>query len=506
MKSVSFLFVSLFLLTWSSVGIGEKTCGEAKIVSGTSCSTLKVQFHLESCGGTQQEASIECEVDRANALVMTDSHTYHIPLREIAPGVWTLVGSVREYPKKWKPDSLDHGPVIFRVNRSDEKAQTWPSVFEVNGQFRFRAEENRKNDFSSQRGFSSLRARAGLVFHPNENMEFLLEPQAVQIFGEPLLQTATSNVNVSVGTSGANRDPQMSFHQAFGEIRASRFWRLIMGRQTLVLGDEVLVGASDWENPGRSFDGIRSRVEWEKSSWDIFSTKLWDGNTQGSGKGDRDFHGTYLSWTHPSYNLSLAPYLFWLRDHRDVLNQIFTSGLHLRVNLGELEIRGEASGQWGDTTGQQIWTELRSKSFTSIGVQVGLDGFWSSSNFNSLFPSTHKWLGWADVFGRRNLSGLGFLISLKPVASSEVSLRGLHFLRSNTDFPAYQTDGTTPVSNFDDKSQTLGSELDLILKSRIIPSAEIVTAASVFLPGEVIKGTNSESWVGRLEVSLISNF
>jgi len=494
-----------FLLV-SANCLGEKICGEAKIIAGASCSTLKVQFDLASCGGTKEEAQVECDVDRANALVRTETHTYHIPAREIAPGVWALVGSVREYPKKWKPDESDKGTIAFRVNRSQETGTNWPSVFEVNGQFRFRIEENKKNDFSSQRGFSSIRARAGLFFNPNESVEFLLQPQAVQLLGEPILQPVTSNLNVSVGTSGLNRDPQLSFHQAFGQLRVNQTWRIILGRQTVALGDEVLVGSSDWENPGRSFDGIRSRLEWGKSSWDLFSTKLWDNNTQDSGPGDRDFHGTYLSWTHPNRSLTISPYLFWLRDHRSNLNQLFTSGLHTRLNLGEVELRGEASGQWGDTTGQQIWAELKSRAFSSLGFQVGVDGFWSSPYFNSLFPSTHKWLGWADVLGRRNLSGLGFQFGANPFSNTELLLRGLHFLKSNTEYPAYQTDGTTPINNSNDKAQTLGSEIDLIFKSPILKAVDLVGAASIFFPSDSLKVTPSDAWMGRFEVSLVSNF
>lgn len=499
------LLVFLFLF-WAGLGRGEKSCGEAKILGGASCSSLRVIFDLETCGGKKEEARIECDIDRASAWVSTEQHTYHIPVREIAPGVWTLVGTVREHPKNWKPEARDSAPILFRLNRPPENLPSNPSVFEVRGQFRFRAEENRKNDFSTERGFSSLRARAGLYFYPQESTGFVLEPQAVQIFGEPTLQPATSSANVLTGTSGANRDPQLLFHQAFGEFRANRIWRLILGRQVLVFGDEVLVGSSDWENPGRSFDGFRSRVEWGTSSWDLFSTKLWDANTQTSKRGDRDFHGTYLTWTHPKQQLSLAPYVFWLRDHRSNLTQIFTSGLHMSLNLGDIEVRTEASGQWGDGSGQQAWAQMKSRRFSDLGLQVGLDGFWSSIDFNALFPSTHKWLGWADVLGRRNLSGLGFQVGGTPFKAVELFVRGLHFLRVDTDFPAYQVDGTTPLTLNNDKGSSLGSEVDFIFKSSLIPAVELVAAASIFFPGECLKPTFNEPWLGRFELSFISNF
>lgn len=497
----------LWMISICSVGQAEKSCGEAKIISGSSCSTLKVRFNLEECGRSKNaDALIECETDRASALVLDEEHTYHIPLREIAPGVWTLVGTIREYPKKWRPDIYGRLPIVFRSNRVQESSNNWPSIFEVSGQFRFRAEENRKNDFLSSRGFSSLRARAGLFFHPNEKVQFLIQPQACQLFGEPIFQAGTSNLNVSVGTSGVNRDPQLSFHQAYGEIRPFPIWRLILGRQTLSFGEEVLVGAADWENPGRSFDGVRSRLEWEKNAFDLFSTKLWDSNTQNSAKGDQEFHGAYFSWAQLNQNLTLQPYLFWLRDHRSSLKQLFTSGFHFKWHLDELDLNAEASGQWGNTSGQQIWAELKSKEFAFLGTRLGLDGFWSSPDFNPLFPSTHKWLGWADVLGRRNLAGLGFQIDLVSIGNSELKLRGLHFLKANTDLPAYQVDGTTPVNNASEKNQTLGSELDIALKNSIMPSVELMAAASIFWPSGSLKATVVDPWLGRFEVSLVSNF
>ncbi|NBT58777.1 hypothetical protein EBT16_08345 [bacterium] len=225
-----------------------------------------------------------------------------------------------------------------------------------------------------------------------------------------------------------------------------------------------------------------------------------------AGTGDQDFHGTYLSWTHPNQSVSLSPYLFWLRDQRSSLSQLFTSGFHLRLNLNDIEVGAEASGQWGETNGQQAWGEIKSKPITSLGFRVSLDGFWSSPDFNPLFPSTHKWLGWADELGRRNLSGLGFQLGLPGSANSELTIRGLHFLKTSTEYPAYQLDATTPVNHVTSKSQVLGSEIDISLKSMVLPSVELLAAASVFLPTEELKQGLSEPWLGRFEVSLVSNF
>lgn len=502
---LSLLILFVFI---PKLSFGELPCGEARIISGASCKTLRVEFNLSRCGGKPKGlASVICDDNQARAQWQLEDHLYVIPLRELSAGVWAPVGSVRQYPKSWNPDLGKNAHIKFRVSPVPSKPEEWPSVFELGGHFRFRAEENRKNDFLSERGFSSLRLRLGFLLRPHESTSFFLEPQANHIFGNLLLQPATASVNAPVATSGVNQDPILGFHQAFAEFRGTPQWRFLVGRQMLAYGDEVLVGASDWDNPGRSFDGIRSRFEWGLSWWDLFSTKLWESQSQTNGAGDRDFHGTYISWTHPNQEIELQPYFFWLRDHRSSFQQLFTTGIHTRFRLVELELKGEMAGQWGQSAGQQAWIQLQSKRFTSWSFQISADGFWASQEFNPLFPSVHTWLGWADIFGRRNLSGLGGNWTFQIPQGPEFNLRVLHFLRTHTSAPVYGADGSTLIQQVSSGKQSLGTEWDIICQFNWLATVDVQAAASLFFPSEELKSvTLNRDWLGRLELSIATRF
>lgn len=508
-KSKAWLAVVFCLMTLgAAISWGEKECGEARIISGGSCPTLRVVFQLRECGNySTQQAEINCQSDPPVATSSKGDSLFYVPLRELAPGVWTVVGTVRSYPVKSPPKNPSAYSFVVRgAPVSTSASESVTSLFELGGDFRFRIEQNAKRDFNADQGFSSIRLRVPMLFRPNQRMFFLLEPQANSVLGEPQWAPATQNVNVPVGMSGSNRDPLLSFHQAFGEFRIGSFWRWVIGRQVFSYGDEVLVGASDWENPGRSFDGVRSRVEWGKSWWDLFSTKLWDSNSKGQNGHDKDFHGTYLHWSHPNQSVSMEPYFLWLRDHRARLTQLYSAGLRTQFSLSELEFRGEVTGQWGESTGQQAWLELSSKTFSNLQMRLSADGFWSNSEFNPLFPTTHKWLGWADVLARKNISGLGVKLEWVPAELWEVTMRGIHFLRTRTDAEVYQVDGISVFGASAWQGQAIGSEVDLCLRTKLASSIEVVSGASVFFPSEPFRGTLSDSWIGRFELSLAAAF
>ena len=497
----------IFFLFMGTLLHGEQNCGAARITSGNSCKTLKVLFDLKNCGQSEKIlAEVECNKERGWALLKTSQNTFFVPLREISPGVWTTLGNVRQYPKNWQPVDGNSSPVVFRQNREQITADKSSSEFGIGGNFRFRWEDNQKNDFSFDRSFYSFRLRTTLNFRPHEEFRFLVEPQANPIFGEPRLMATTGSANVFTGMSGGNLDPQITFHRALGEWYFLPNWRVILGRQVLSWGEEVLLGPADWENPGRSFDAIRVRGEGNRMVFDLFSSKLWDSNTQTSGNGDRDFHGMNVSWRTPDMETAIEPYFLWLRDSRGQLNQIYTLGLFLQARvLQSLSLKSEVSGQWGNSSGYQAWAEVKSPWMGSDRFFLSLDGFFSTPDFNPLFPSSHKWLGWADVLGRRNLSGFGAQATFSVLNHSELQLRGLHFLKTHQEKTSFESDGITPVETHS-SGQSLGSELDVSIRSFLIPSLEWQAAASIFFPSESLRASLDRNWVGRFEISLLSSF
>jgi len=476
------------------------TCGEAKIVSGSHCSNLQVQFFLGKCGGPiRQKGQVVCVRGGAEARIIAADKLFSIPLREVAPGVWVLLGNVNEAP----------APKVMSIKQektTEKEAVNNRELLKILGDFRVRTEQNRFNDLSLDRAFNSLRLRPGFRLEASDNASFFFQPQANLFFGEPQWISVTETTNVKVAASGANRDPNVTIHQAFGDFKVAPNWRWILGRQVFSYGEEVLVGPSDWENPGTSFDGLRSRFEWQKSFLDIFTTKLWDSNIHSNHLGDRDFHGMYFLWAPPDQGYSFEPYVFWLEDRRSNPVQVLSSGIFMKIQLNELELKSEVTGQWGDRTGQQGWLSLVAPPLFNRTIRIGVDGFWSTAQFHPLFPSNHKWLGWSDVLGRRNLSGLGWEGKYQVQSQIEMMARGLYFLRTDNERPAYQWDGLTPVNLPASSNPHLGFEADFGLKVGIFEGTHAVVSGALFFPSASFKTQIDRDWIGRFEAAVESRF
>ena len=108
--------------------------------------------------------------------------------------------------------------------------------------------------------------------------------------------------------------------------------------------------------------------------------------------------------------------------------------------------------------------------------------------------------------GRRNLLGVGARGKFELFRELGVEIRGLHLLRADKSHAVFQADSETPIPNLSGSQQTIGTEADLILSSRILPNVDLTAASSIFLPGELVKSGNLDTWLGRFELSLSAFF
>ena len=71
------------------------------------------------------------------------------------------------------------------------------------------------------------------------------------------------------GLLGAEGDDAFDLRQGYVEIGDAKEFPLTLkaGRQTLIYGDERVIGAVDWNNIGRTFDAAKLR--WEEKTWSL---------------------------------------------------------------------------------------------------------------------------------------------------------------------------------------------------------------------------------------------
>ncbi len=95
--------------------------------------------------------------------------------------------------------------------------------------------------------YTSMRVRTHLSAVMEDNVSVLVEVQDVRLWGG------------ETGTLSDYRADNWDLHQGYFEIRGL-LWRELSvraGRQAVRMSNERLVGAVDWSQQGRSFDGIR---------------------------------------------------------------------------------------------------------------------------------------------------------------------------------------------------------------------------------------------------------
>ena len=133
-------------------------------------------------------------------------------------------------------------------------ATTSPVVtvpFALFGEVRTRSELERAAGVSSD-GFTYLRSRLGVRVDPVAGARIVVQLQDSRVFG-----TEGSSVASAVAND------QLELHQGYLQVGGpwkSTALTLRAGRQEIALGNERLVGAVNWSNLARSFDGARLLV------------------------------------------------------------------------------------------------------------------------------------------------------------------------------------------------------------------------------------------------------
>lgn len=285
-------------------------------------------------------------------------------------------------------------------------------------QIRNRSEVDMRTFASKSNSYDYLRTRLGVKFSPVENYTAFVQFQDSRVFGATGKGSTTTDTN------------QVGLHQAYFHIKKF-LWtpiELKIGRMELNYGDLRLIGALDWSNTARSFDGgvVTFRFN-DRMHLDVIGMKIEEaGKPYASAdtnliedKEDREFGGLY--GVH-KYSEAVQVEYYILSQHdgtRDVasgkkeLEQV-TMGVFARGDVGAFGYKTELAYQAGKQTGLDIAAYMVSgavgysmkesawKPSFWIGVDV-LSGDDDAADdkyevFNTLFATNHKFYGYMDYF------------------------------------------------------------------------------------------------------------
>lgn len=369
--------------------------------------------------------------------------------------------------------------------------------FSIGSSFRFRHETDFDTDYATYRNFSSMRIRTDLNFKvPEENFRIFLQPQFSKNFGEPVVMAASTITNTVQNTSGTTVDTTFTVHQGYLEYSINDQAKVVLGRQVLSYGDELVIGALDWNNVGRSFDGGKAKLQYSLGWTDFVYFKLTDNNvTTTSSGGDINLFGIYNSFDFGSYLKSFDLYYFQKDDDSQfVSKKLFASGARAASQIDGLDYRVEFTTEWGSIVSDsaqayQYDAEVGYKLIEeALKPRLSAELFWAGKDYDQLYPTTHKWLGFADVFGRKNISGWAAHLNFIPYENFTALVDYHSFRRTSVDSTAFKTNGSTAIGTTTaSASQDLGYEVDCTLKYKTSKSLIISGGYSFFSPGEYLK-------------------
>jgi hypothetical protein len=321
-------------------------------------------------------------------------------------------------------------------------------------------------------------------------MEIFVQPQFAKTFGEPFYTPSApggTNANTLTLSSGVTVDTSVLFHQGYFAYLPFRQLRLIVGRQALSYGDELVIGQLDWGNIGRSFDAVRASLNLEVIKADLFTAKIVDNNSRvnfASQVGDRDLSGFYSTTSKMPGIQTLDLYLFYLNDAQLRPNyRLALLGTRILTELNPFDFRIETGQEFFSAKSGQVDAELGLKLKKGIQPRIALGLFQVGKDYNQLYPGWHRWFGYADLFGRRNIKGYAIHSSIKPYDGASLAISYQAFWRQSLEAPAYQLDGTAAWGSTS-KSQARGiaSEIDVTFKTDLQKNVDLTLGVSrVFL-------------------------
>jgi len=282
-------------------------------------------------------------------------------------------------------------------------------------------------------GMVSMRTCVGAAVTITPATRAFVQIQDVRIWGEELSTT-----------DGAAE--LLDVHQAWVEIGAAGGTGLRVGRQEARYGAERLVGAADWIQQGRAFDGVRGAIRLGSAALDGFWFRLADASTPPH---ERDAALTGLYALVPIASHTAESFLLW---NSDVGTDQGTVGGRWLGRLGVVWWRAEGAAQFGERARSDVAAHLLSG---EVGVDVARDVTVSAMYdrlsgddepddgeirvFDTLFGTNHRLYGFADLFlnipahtAGRGLGDLALKAAWRPVQPLTMTL-DLHRFRAVAD-------------------------------------------------------------------------
>lgn len=367
-------------------------------------------------------------------------------------------------------------------------------TFEISGSARVRTELKNNSDFQSANGdyvdLIGSRFRLDMKFKPNDKINVFFQPQFTKIWGDPEFVASGAAANTQTNTSGATHDTGLDVHQAFVSYQVNDPLSLLVGRKELNYGDQLLVGGVGWSNVGRAFDLIQGSYKYSVGSVEAFGATVKDTNAVTAGPGERSFSGLYSANRIADYLQNVDAYVFSSNDSSGVSKTSTAAyGLRVKSPISTFDYRAEVTLEnvkaAKSTDENQFDLEAGYIVSEPSKTRVSVEYFSASRNFDQLYPTGHKWLGYADLFSRRNIAGFRVGASTQIADAWSLAVDYHSFHRSDSSSPAYKFNGTAYGVIGTDSA--VASEADMVVGYKVDSSLGLEAGAARVSPGDYLK-------------------
>jgi alginate export protein len=268
-----------------------------------------------------------------------------------------------------------------------------------------------------------------------------------------------------------------------------------IGRQELFYDAQRTVSPLDWANTRRTFDGVK--LLFKGTNWDIDAFYVQPLQIDPNGFDDidqsREFMGVYATCkayenqTGNLYYLRLnetdgTPFHFdtfgarWLGE-----KGVWLAEMEGAVQFGQYGANSHEAGAFTTGIGRKMPCVTWSPTLWAYFDWASGDPV-QGNGYHHMFPLAHKYLGFMDLFGRRNIQDLNFLLTANPHKKIKLLLWWHTFwLQDAADVPYNVAMG--PEVATAGGSNRLGQEIDLTASFTLSPRMNLLLGYSHFFSG-----------------------